>query len=237
MKKLILLCLMALCFSTPALADKNVVADLSEDFVGVKEGFNGARLTVFGVLKSRADVAIVLEGPPEKVRVRQKERQYGIWMNGVPRVIAPVPSFYSVISSRPIDKVVKKAISKRYGLEPAYLPFGETPHGRGLVKAKEGQKLYQFAPQGIKILGKKLFRADIQLPANVPIGTFKAHIYEFSGKKLLASRTETLKVAQVGFNERLSHMAHHQPALYAILCLIMSIGIGSAVAYLFRRMI
>lgn len=237
MKHLALLFVMIFMVASPAMAqkEKNVVADLSEDFVGVKEGFNGARLTVFGVLKSQGDVAIVLEGPPQEVRVRMKDRKYGIWMNGEPRVIGPVPSFYAVISSRPIDKIVQAKISERYALEAAYLPFGRTPHGGGLVEAKAVQKLYQFDPQGVKILGNKLFRADIQLPANVPIGTFKAHIYEFAGKKLLASRTETLKVAQVGINDRISRMAHEQPGLYAALCLILSIGMGGIVAYLFRR--
>lgn len=241
MKRLLILCLISLCVTWPvaassAPAGKKVLADLSEDFVGVREGFNGARITVFGVLKSRADVAIVLEGPPQIANVRMKKRKYGIWMNGDARVIAPVPSFYSVISSRPINKIVKKSIAKRFALEPDYLPFGKTPHGGGLVKTKEQQKLYQFSPQGIKILGNKLFRADIQLPANVPIGNFKAHIYEFAGKKIIASRTETLEVAQVGFNESLSRMAHQQPGMYAALCLFLSISIGSIFAYMFRRM-
>ncbi len=235
MKKLIMLCMLSLLLVTPAWADKGVVADLSEDFVGVREGFNGARLTVFGVLKSRADVVIVLEGPPEKARVRMKSRQYGIWMNGTPRIMGPVPSFYAVVSSRPINKIVKQALSQRYALEPDYLPFGKTPHGSGLVNAKKAQKLYQFSPQGVKILGKKLFRADIQLPANVPIGTFKVHIYEFAGKKLLASRTETLEVAQVGFNDQISKMAHQKPGVYAAFCLILSISLGSAVTYMFRK--
>lgn len=235
MSKLLSLILLCMLIALPAQAETNVVADLSEDFVGVKEGFNGARLTVFGVLKSRADVAIVLEGPPETSSVRMKQRNYGLWMNGEPRVIAPMPSFYAVLSSRPISKIVNEKIAQRYALSPEFLPFGKTPHGGGLVAAKKAQKLYQFDPKGVKIMGNKLFRADIQLPANVPIGNFKAHIYEFSNNELLASRTETLKVAQVGINDRISTMAHEKPGLYAVLCLILSVTIGGTVAYMLRR--
>jgi len=237
MKKILIIIFFILCLPvSTAFAQKNVVADLSEDFVGVKEGFNGARLTVFGVLKNRANIAIVLEGPPEIAHVRMKERKYGIWMNGVERIIAPVPSFYAVISSRPINKIVRADISKRFALEPEYLPFGKTSHGGGLVKTKESQKLYQFSPNGVKILGNKLFRADIHLPANIPIGAFKAHIYEFADNKIIASRTEDLKVAQVGFNDRLSRLANDHPLLYAMLCLFLSVSIGSIAAYMFRKM-
>lgn len=235
MKTLLSLFFVMLLMAVPAQADTNVVADLSEDFVGVKEGFNGARLTVFGVLKSKADVAIVLEGPPETSSVRMKARNYGLWMNGEPRIIAPMPSFYAVLSSRPIGKIVKEKIAQRYALTPEFLPFGKTPHGGGLVSVKEAQKLYQFDPQGVKIMGNKLFRADIQLPANVPIGNFKAHIYEFANNELLASRTETLKVAQVGINDRISSLAHERPGLYAILCLFLSITVGGSVTYIFRK--
>ncbi|MDX9689132.1 MAG: hypothetical protein EOM37_07020 [Proteobacteria bacterium] len=235
MKKIVALLITLCLITSPALAAKKLSAELSEDFVGVREGFDGARLTVFGVLRNKADVVIVLEGPPAEMQVRKKERHTGIWINGTPRIIRPAPSYYAVISSKPVTAVATTEAVQTYGLAPQAMLFADTPYGSGLVEAKTQDGLYRFEPDGVRVLESNLFRADFFLPPNVPIGLFKAHIYEFSGKKLIASRTEELKVAQIGFNDSLSRMAREKPLLYALMSLLISLGIGGGSAYLFRR--
>jgi len=217
-------------------ARKVVAANLTENFVGVSEGFNGAKLTVFGVLKNKADTVIVIEGPPAEARVRKKTRQFGIWVNGEPEIIGPVPSFYAVVSSKPIKNIANAASIQQYGLDIDQLPFATTTFGAGLVDIKKSKNLYQYKPDGVKILESNLFRADIFLPTSVPIGAFQAHIYEFSGGKLSAARTETLYVAQVGLNAMINKMAHQSAFVYACLALLLSLSIGGGAAYLFRRM-
>ncbi|MGE4351230.1 MAG: TIGR02186 family protein, partial [Bdellovibrionales bacterium] len=215
---------------------KVVAANLTDNFVGVSEGFDGAKLTVFGVLKNRADAVIVIEGPPVEAKVRAKVKQAGIWINGQPQIIGPVPSYYAVVSSKPIKEIVGEKTALEYGLDIDHLPLAQTPAGAGYVSTKKGQGLFRYRERGVNILESNLFRADLFLPASVPIGAYQAHIYEFSKGNLTAKREETLNVAQVGLNADISRMARTQPAGYALLALMLSLGIGGGSAYVFRKM-
>lgn len=238
MRKLGLILFFCLLMACPAAqaAKKVVAANLTENFVGVSESFHGAKLTVFGVLKNKADAIVVIEGPSAEAKVRAKTKQYGIWVNGEPETIGPVPSFYAVVSSKPIDQIVDAKTALEYGLDIDHLALAETPVGAGYVAVKKAKELFQYQADGVKILESNLFRADIFLPRSVPIGTFRAHIYEFTSGKLSAMRDETFYVAQVGLNASISKMARTQAPLYALLALVLSLGIGGGAAMLFRRM-
>ncbi len=233
MKKLILI----LCFLlmvVPAQAERKVIADLSDDFVAISEGFSGARVTVFGALRGASDIALIIEGPASDAYVRKKKQAMGIWINGPATVLKNVPAFYAVATSRPIEEMVSESMAKKYniGIE-RILP--NTKEAKGFLDVKKQQDLYQYLPGGVRILEWKLFRADIELPANVPIGAYKAHIYEFINGHFFASRTSPLKVGQVGSGAKLNKMAHEEPTLYAFFALLLSLGIGGAAAYVFRK--
>ena len=233
MKKLILI----LCFfliAMPVQAGRKVVADLSDDFVAVSEGFSGARITVFGALRGASDIALVIEGPAADAHVRAKKKVLGIWVNGGATVLKDVPAFYAVATSRPIEEMVSKSMAKKYKLgTDEILP--DTKEAKGFLAVKKEQNLYQYLPRGVRILEWKLFRVDIDLPANIPIGAYKAHIYEFINGHFFASRTSPLKVGQVGTGAQLNKMAHDEPALYAFFALVLALGIGAAAAYVFRK--
>jgi uncharacterized protein (TIGR02186 family) len=234
MKKLLLM--MLLCFLTfPAGAvDRKVVADLSDDFVAVSEGFSGARLTVFGALRGASDIALVIEGPSMDAHIREKSKQLGIWVNGGETVLEGIPAFYAVASSRPIEEMVSESMAAKYNLGTSRI-LPDTPEAKGFIAVKKQHKLYQDLPGGVRILEWKLFRVDVELPANVPIGEYKAHIYEFINGHFFASRTSPLKVGQVGVGAKLNKMAHDEPVLYAFFALFIALGIGGFAAYLFRK--
>ncbi|MGE0108802.1 MAG: TIGR02186 family protein [Bdellovibrionales bacterium] len=228
---LLLVCLIA---TGSAWAAGRVAADLSEDFVAVSENFSGARLTVFGALRGASDIALVIEGPREDAMVRTKKRIMGVWVNGDPTTLENVPSFYAVATSRPLPEMVSESMALKYNLDAAFvLPQSEA--AKGFLEVKTQQKLYQYIPKGVHIMEWKLFRVDVDLPANVPIGEYKAHIYEFINGHFFASRTSPLKVGQVGTGAKLNQMAHEEPYFYAFFALLLSLSIGGGAAYLFRK--
>ncbi len=232
---LVLSLLLFLSITFPAEAARRAVAELSEDFVAVNEGFSGAQLMVFGLMKAWGDIAIVIEGPPAQAWVREKTKKFGIWINGEPTVLNDVPSYYAVVTSRPIAKMIDDSMAKKHAIGAEALPFASTPAGKGLIALRKAKGFYQDMEGGVKILDNRLFRANINLPASVPIGTYKAHIYEFSKGHLTASRTEEMRVAQVGLGAQISELSRSSPALYGVLSLLLSLGIGGVSAYLFRR--
>lgn len=235
LRSLGLVAIISILFVAPSVwAAGRIAAALSDDFVAVSEGFSGARLTVFGALRGASDIALVIEGPSADALVRTKKNFFGIWVNGPPTVLKKVPSFYAVATSRPIEDMISPSMAKKYNLGAKYvLPDEEI--SKGFLEVKTEQKLYQYIPKGVRIMEWKLFRVDVNLPANVPIGEYKAHIYEFINGHFFASRTSPLKVGQVGTGAQLNSLAHDQPYLYAFLALVMSLGIGGGAAYLFRK--
>ncbi len=233
MKRLFLL----FCLLCPVAvqAAPEAAVDLSQDFIPVTEDFDGAHLMIFGALRrSSSDIAVVLEGPSVNAVVRPKVRRFGVWVNDEAQKISDVPSFYAVLTSAPIKDIAYQATLKRYGLSLDLLsPEGMAADGFKANRRDKG--LYLQIEDGVKIRDKKLFRADIDLPPNVPVGAYKASIYEISNGGLVASRTTTFKIEQIGINGFIKQSAQNRPVIYAFACLALMLAIGWLSARLFRK--
>lgn len=220
----------------PAVAAPEAAVDLSQDFIPVTQDFDGARLTVFGALRQAAShIVVVFEGPPATALVRPKVRKYGIWINDEAQKLENIPSFYAVLSSRPVSKITDKKTAEKLMLGVAYLPVSGTA-AEGLLQNRQTKGFYYDNDQAVRIRDKKLFRVDVDLPPNVPVGEYKASIYEFAGGTLVASRNTSFKIAQTGLNGSIKNMAVAHAGLYAMLAVVMALGVGAGAAHLFRRM-
>ena len=75
---------------TPARAQREtvLVPEVSQSLIEVRQGFTGARLLLYGaVIDPEAagsagdyDIVVVLKGPTEPIRIREKDRIAGMWM-------------------------------------------------------------------------------------------------------------------------------------------------------------
>ena len=237
MGKLVALFLLFWVFILPnnSYAAREATADLAEDFIPITEDFDGATMTVFGALRSpESNVVVVIEGPAIKALVRAKVRRYGVWVNDEPQTISPAPSFYAVLSSRPVAKITDDKTIQKLGLTLAALTMNGLA-GEGLKRDRKDKGLYLERDDGARIRDKKLFRADVRLPPNVPVGTYRASVYELSGGKVVASRTTSFSVAQIGIGGSIKHLALKRPVLYAMMALVFALGIGGGAAHLFRK--
>ncbi len=234
-KRLALLAFFFLVLVQPVWAETEAAADLAEDFIPVTESFDGAHVMVFGALISaKSNIVVVLEGPPAKASIRAKIKKVGIWINDEPQTIEPVPSFYAVLSSQPLVKLMTpKALSRR-GIGLQALPL-DSVAGQGFLQNRLAQGLYLEMPEGVKIRDKKLFRADFNLPPNVPLGAYKTTIYEIKNGAVSASRTTTFKIAPIGMASMIKNLSMQHPALYAAAAIFLVLSIGGLAAYLFRK--
>ncbi|MDD5585671.1 MAG: TIGR02186 family protein [Alphaproteobacteria bacterium] len=220
-----------------------VVADLSDHVIDVSVGFNGTKLLVFGAMKTPADVAVVIEGPPVQAKLWTKKREAGIWVNGNPVTFRSVPGVYAVALTRPVAEMAKPKTARMYGLSLADMVFPAEP-GKGqapsdnqaLKQAQQAEAHYQEKPEGVQTMEGSLFRVGFDLPASVPMGTYKAQIHLLKGGEVIATQTVPFAVKQIGLEASIYHLAHHRPFVYAFLALAASLGLGGAAAYLFRRM-
>ncbi len=223
---------------------QSVLADLAEHLVAIHTGFDGTNILVFGMLPKNTDLAIVVRGPARPTVMHRKGSVAGVWVNTATMTFPAAPSYYAVASSAPLDQIVDPHERERLrlGLEDLDL----RPSGRaspnllaewraGLVRAKQRQGLYISEPSEITILGGNLFRSSIEMPSNVPTGSYLIDVYLFRDGLNVAAQSLPLAVSKVGVEAQIYALAHQHSALYGLLSILIALLVGWIAHLLFRR--
>jgi uncharacterized protein (TIGR02186 family) len=239
--------------SSATVPKETIEADVSTRTVAVDTGFTGTRIVVFGTVENsrqqRADeglydVAIVLEGPREPLITRRKSNVGGIWINTTNYTFKEVPSFYAIVTTRPVAEVAPKPVLWQNGIGFENMRFtAEQKLGSkeldefsdAIVRLKTEQKLYVESERGVAFIGRSLFRATVDLPANVSIGEFNAWIYLFRKGELLSTYKTRLGLQREGLEQQLHSFAINQPLRYGIASVMIAIIAGLAASVAFRR--
>jgi uncharacterized protein (TIGR02186 family) len=242
MKRLLVL-LLVLLAPGPAWAADPLVADLSSSMIAVTSGFTGTEVLIFGAINGPADIAVMVEGPPASITVRQKTRQNGLWLNGATEKFAHAPSYYVLATSlrvedlAPASILIDQNLDLTYKIDPA-IYRQDTERGLfrdALIHDAEKRGVYQIMPGAVKIIGHRLFRVGIQLPALAPIGDYTVHILLFHNGEVIANHTLPLSLQEEGLNATIYRTAHSMPVLYALAVLLLMLGIGGGSTILFRK--
>lgn len=239
MKQFTFIC--ALLFSmSGGVTAQEVMTDLSDRQVDIRYSFDGADLLLFGTvglpdeLRDKPyDIAVIVQGPPERVNVRQKEKFAGIWINHDVHLFDNVPGFYIVASNRPLAEIAPLDELNEAGVGYQSLTIEDDTHiehadvfRKALVRGKEREDLYLNDSQGVKLLGGGLFRADFKLPANVPVGSFKVATFIYSDGKLIAHRSTPMDVEKKGFERAVYSYAHDHPLFYGLTAVLIALSAG-----------
>ena len=247
MKRLfLLLSLLALS----AQSDPILVPEVSQSDVQVRQGFTGTELLLFGAILDpqgqRAgqayDIVVVLKGPTTPIRVREKERVAGIWVNAESTAFRSAPSFFAVASSKPIADIVDERTAAIYELGTEFIqlsPSGvidveeQQRFAHGLVDLRTRQGLYKQAIGGVEISEQVLYQARISLPSNVQTGTYTAETFAIARGRVIASAIAEVEVRKVGFERFIELFAQQQALFYGLLAVAMSVGMGWIAGRLF----
>lgn len=251
-RAILIICLAVLCAGPLAAQTpprEEVQADISTREIYIKTDFSGIEILIFGSVESSQpgqpgdgpyDVIVVVRGPVEPVVVRQKQRVLGIWVNGPGKLFAAAPGFYAVLSSRPLRAITADQTLKDLhvglknldlGRSPATLPQDEA----ALIRLRADEGLFQEHDDGVTFIGRSLFRATVDLPANVPIGRYTADVYLFRNGDLLSKKQSTIEVTKVGFERAIYRLAFERPFLYGLLAVALAVLTGLAGWFVFRR--
>ncbi len=229
-------------------------AAVVEEQITVSSDYEGSEVTVFGVnpdRRGRGDIVVVLRGPEQGASVMRKRRSLGVWLNGPAVEFSNTPSFFAVLSNRPLRQIASPEAIWRYRLDPAAtarlasaVPAGGDPsaYRAALVRLRRDQGLYQeggLSPEnsreGLTLYQGGLFRAVVRLPANAPITTYYADTYLFRDGQLVSSQRVPLRVERVGIERRIHDLAHGASFLYGIVVLLLALSAGWFAAAWFRR--
>jgi uncharacterized protein (TIGR02186 family) len=234
-------------------ADKpTLVPDVSSRQIQIRYTFAGAELLLFGAIvypdgrvpKKPPDVVVVVKGPAEPIIVREKQRNAGIWMNADSSRFRSAPSFYAVASSAPVAKLVDERTAAIYELGvhnlqlspgTSALPDRARRFEAGLLDLRQRQHLYSESDHGVEITDGVLYRATINIPSQVPVGTYTAETFLVADGRVLAAATRDIEIGKSGFERFVALAARRHSALYGLFAVLMSLALGWSAAAIFRR--
>lgn len=234
-------------------AEPILVPDVSQSRIEVRQGFTGANLLLYGaVIDPRGpargrnfDIAVVLKGPAQPIRLREKERIAGVWMNAGANDFRSAPSFFAIASSRPIEEIVDPLTAAIYELGTEYIQLSPTgqiePEEQerftsGLVELRERLGLYKEDPQGVSISEGVLYQARIELPSNVTTGQYTAETFAISDGRVLASATAPIEVVKVGLEGSVVYASQRWALFYGLGAIALSLGMGWIAGQAFSKL-
>jgi uncharacterized protein (TIGR02186 family) len=227
-----------------------LVPEVSQSRIEVRQGFTGADLLLYGAViappgaSEDYDIVVVVKGPTEPVRIREKDRIAGIWMNAGASDFRSAPSFFAVASSRPVVEIVDQRTAAIYELGTDFIqlspsgqidPEEQARFAHGLVVLREKQGLYQEDPEGVRISEGVLYQARIVLPSNVTTGDYTAETFAIARGRVLASATARIAVEKVGLEGQVVIAAQRWSFIYGLGAIALSLAMGWVAGRLFSR--
>ena len=232
--------------------DALLVPEVSQHDVQVRQGFIGTELLLVGaVLDPRGqagqgyDIVVVLKGPAEPIRLREKERFAGVWVNAQSSDFRSVPSYFAVASSKPIQQIVDEKTAAIYEFGTRYIqlspsgnidPEDNRRFARGLVDLKQRQGLYKEDMDGVQITQDVLYQARISLPSNVTTGTYTAETFAVTEGRVIAAAETEVEVRKVGLEREVENFSQNFGLLYGALAVMLSVLMGWGAGRLFARL-
>ena len=235
---------------------ETVQADVSTRSVSITSSFTGTEIVVFGAVDNSRqssaesglyDVVIVLEGAPSRLVSRRKSNIAGIWINTQSVTFESIPSYYAIASTRPLDELADPVLLREndIGLEQVRMtPIRGWETGlstadladfkTAVIRLKQKEGLYVQEQYGVVFIGRSLFRATIELPANVPVGALIARVHLLREGQLLSSYTARVNLERQGVERILYAFAFDHALLYGVFTVAVAVGAGLLASTLFR---
>ena len=236
---------------------ETIQVDMSTRRVAVTSSFSGTEIVVFGAVDNSRqaspeaglyDVVIVVVGTPTRLVARKKNRVAGIWLNTDSINFASVPSYYAIVSSRPLDEIATDEVLKSTGIGLEHIPMvlaKNAGEGRtaaeikefrdAVVRLKRKDRLYSQEAFSVPFIGRSLFRASVDVPGNVTVGSFETRAFLFRDRELLHQYTARLDLEREGVEDLLHAFAFGYPLTYGIVTVLLAIASGLLASTLFRK--
>ena len=214
--------LTAIAETTPAAAER-LVMSISRHQVMVNSNFAGTSIVLFGTVepdtptaRRRAagyDLVVTVSGPKQTLVERRKERVLGIWTNLSSRTFLNVPSYLAVLSNQPLEQITNPETMRQLqlGLADKLFPqelggdVGDAgrddPFRANFLRLKTQHQLYTQKTNGVTLLTPTVFRAEIPLPAEAPIGNYDVDVKVLADGALLTRASSAFEIVKVGFEQ------------------------------------
>lgn len=232
---------------------ETIEADVSTRNISIESDFTGTRVVIFGTIENSRqkspddnlyELAVVIVGPREGIIARRKSNVAGLWINTSSFRFREVPSYYAVLSTKPVREIASLPILHQHGIGlEAMRIFPDENIGAGdaeafksaVIRVKQQQGLYRQEPKGAGFIGKSLFRASVDLPANISVGEFTVWIYLFEKGDLITTYKTRLDLQRGGIEQWVYNLADRHSLIYGILAVAIALLAGLAATFAFRK--
>jgi len=233
---------------------ESIQIGLSTNRVTITSDFSGADLTIFGAVDNADpqisrqggyDVIVVLEGPAQPLVIWRRSRILGVWVNAQSESFVNVPLSYSVATTRAPQDITNPDSYRRLSLGTAYVylePLNRAGDPQTIVEftaalrdRKQANGLYNENIGGVQFLSQTLFRASVNLPPNVPVGTHKARAFLFRNGEFIKETSSNLAIVKAGFEQTVFRVAQEYSLLYGIFAVVLAMLTGWMGRLIFRK--
>ena len=234
----------SLCSDDAIALDEPLLVDLSSHRIEIDSVFSGTSLLLFGATDREGEIIVTLRGPEKDVVVRRKKPEMGIWINRESVAFKAVPQFYSVISSKKPEKILNrdKLINYQIGAKNIYMApiWQKTTENidifiQALRRVLIQEELFSESLGKVSFIDDNLFRATIDIPANVRTGEYIVEVHLISGGKVVSTKTTSLNVEKSGLSAEIWTFANNQGAYYALIAIFSSLVAGWLGSLIFRK--
>jgi uncharacterized protein (TIGR02186 family) len=213
--------------------------------------YSGDYIHFFGsVPDSSADVIVKLTSTENvPLSVNRKGRVALMWMNVKQFNVSGLPLLYKIHSTRPIRDILSDELAAELGIgydilkERMHLELvrGEAEADdhdvvfEGVLQLKEESNLYNIDEKRIEVTGGKLFEHYFQFPSAATEGTYSAESYIIKDGQLIGRGIDEIVIQKKGLEAMLTNMAFEHPVLYGIMAVLVALGMGLLVGFIFKK--
>ncbi|MEL6679825.1 MAG: TIGR02186 family protein [Pseudomonadota bacterium] len=180
----------------------------------------------------------------DPVLVRRKERTLGIWVNADAVEVDQAPHFFALASTAKMEDILSytDALRHRIGLNHVVKLIDAPGDVRdvqafrdAVIRIRGNEGLYVELPGAVELTDETLFDTEIELPANIVEGDYRARVFLVRDKTVIDSYETVIAVRKAGLERWIYTLAHEQPFVYGILSIAVALFAGWAAAEVFRR--
>jgi len=246
----------AAMLASPAQAER-IVLSISRHQVMVTSNFTGTQIVLFGTIEpdtptarrhaNAYDVVATIYGPRETLVTWRKERMFGIWVNRASRTFVKVPTYLAVLANKPFQQIADTETLRRLQIGLDYVVLTQQigpdladvvpsdPFRSNFVRLKKEHHLYVEVTNGVTFLTPTVFRAEIPLPADAPIGNYDVDVKVLADGAMLVRSSSAFEIVKAGFEQFVANSAREHGLLYGLATTMMALLTGWLASIVFRR--
>jgi len=236
----------------PAFSQR-LVSKLSNQEISINSTFSGGSLTLFGNVEPDIglktyeggpfELIVMIQGGATDMVVREKSRQFGVWLNAAEANFSGAPSFFFLLGTSPPSDIISKEemVELRIGLKEQIQEISDQNSSSGsyfteqLIRLMQESGTYGIRPRGVVFHSRTFYSAQIELPSNVPNGTYLATTFLFENGELIDRLAQRFFVRTVGVEKLISNTARDFPLAYGLASVLLALFTGWLGGVAFRR--